>query len=276
MKNHILAEITFGIYPDNADQDWYDEMKQAFYGLMGNLPRCGQILGEWTQGVVDGELKAFVELPAADSLEEKYMSKYGLNYLVNLQALFGRAPEIKILTSKASAEPLADWRTAEWLVLYISGVDGVAPIRDQDCSCLPSYLLPIDADEMERLCFWARSQDRHERIWFASASLEPETYVALASPHSRLNLDAKQLTERLEKATRKPTYRYLFRHYALPNGAEENRLCPGCGSEWKVENERFAFRCEPCRLISDIGPDDEDENNWAVVGTWQTPQLSID
>lgn len=195
--------------------------------------------------------------------------------MIKLESLFGRSPEIKILTPKASAEAPADWKEADWLVLFGSGIDGQAPVLNQDGSRLPSYLFPIDADEMERLCFWARAQHRHESIWFSSASLEVEAYVALAAPHSRLNLDAKQLTERLEKATGKPTYRYLFRHYGLLNGAEKNRVCPGCGHAWKVENEHFDFRCEPCRLISDIGPDDDDEdgeNHLSIVGTWQGSQ----
>lgn len=35
---------------------------------------------------------------------------------------------------------------------------------------------------------------------------------------------------------------------------------------WRVVNEIFKFRCEPCRLISDAGPA-EDENNLAHIGT---------
>lgn len=268
MRNEILAQITFGSYPKDAEESWCEQVELAFDGFMGDLPRRGQTLGDATHGVIEGELKTFVRLAAADALEERYISIYGRKHLTELETLFGLAPEIKILTSLAEVEAPADWRKAEWLVLYGAAVNGLAPVRNQEGECLPSYLFPIDTNEMERVWFWARSQDRHENIWFSSGSLEEEAFVALADPKSRLNLDAMELIGRLEKATGKPTYRYLFRHYALPQDAEENRACPGCGDSWKVSDEIFDFRCEPCRIVSNAGVA-EDENDWASIGSWR-------
>lgn len=259
MKNSILAEITFGPYPDDAESSWCNEVDRAVSWFSCCLARCGQIYGEGMQAVVAGELKAYLQLTALDALDEKHASKYVRENLEKLHSLFGRAPEIRLLTPEAQAEPLPDWRQSEWLVLYGSDICALAPVINQDGLNIPTYLLPIDANGMEGLYFWARSQERHYHIWLASASLEMETYVALADPKSRLNADALELTEQLEKATGKPVYRYLFRHYALPGEAELNRACPGCGMDWRKENENHDFRCEPCRLISDTGVA-EDEN----------------
>ena len=96
--------------------------------------------------------------------------------------------------------------------------------------------------------------------------------TALTDPRSSLNARARALAAMVEKATGKPTYTHLFRHYALPGDTETTRPCPLCGSSWKVEGEVFHFRCEPCRLTSNLGPasgQDEHEDALARIGTWQ-------
>ena len=258
---------------DDAEEEWCERVEENLELFLSNLPRCGQIIGEATRGVIDGTLQAYVRLPRTDALDARHMSRYARARLVKLESLLGCPMDVSILTHACRPEDQIHWRQAKWLVLYGgAGTDGIAPVRDQDNACIPSYLLPIDADNMERVCFWARDEERHSGLWFSSRSLEKETFMALADPKSALNTQARELAVMVEKATGKPTYTHLFRHYALPGTEESTRPCPLCGGPWKVEGESFEFRCEPCRLISNSGPDtneDEHASELARIGTWQ-------
>lgn len=272
MKSHILAQLTFGSWRDDADEEWKESVKDAMELFLGSLPKWGQIIGEAVHGVIDTRLQAYVRLPRSDALDACHMSRYAQDWLGKLEALCGCAMAVRILTPVDGIQAHADWNQAAWLVLYGAGLDGLAPVRDQNMNQLPSYLLPIDADEMEKIFFWARNEDRHSGLWFSGVSLEKEIFVALADPRSDLNFHARDLAAMVEKATGKPTYIHLFRHYALPGGAELTRPCPLCGGPWKVEGETFEFRCEPCRLTSYSGPGgdgSEMEKELAQIGTWQ-------
>ncbi len=270
MESHILAQLTFGPWHEDAAEEWKEKVEEAFESFLYILPKCSQIIGEAVHGVSDGKLQAYVRLPRLDALDAHHLSRYERSRLTVLETLLGCPMEIRILSHGDGVLDQVDWRQAEWLVLYGAGTDGMAPVRDLNKRCIPSYLLPIDADNMERLCFWARDEERHCRIWFSSRSLEKETFVALADPKSDLNTWARELALMVEKATGKPTYTHLFRHYALPDDDELTRPCPLCGGDWKVGGEAFEFRCEPCRLTSYAGCDTGGKNaeEFARIGTW--------
>ena len=272
MKSHILAQLTFGPWRDDADEEWVENVEEALECFLSSLPRCSQIIGEPVCGVVDSALQARVRLPRLDALAPHHMSRYGRRSLAKLESLLGSTLHVRILADGDETQNQGDWREAKWLVLYGAATDGIAPMRDQEGECVPSYLLPIDADNMERICFWARDEERHTSLWFSGVSLEEEIFTALADPRSSLNSRARELAAMVERATGKPTYTHLFRHYALPGDAETTRPCPLCGSFWKVEGEVFHFRCEPCRLTSNLGPasdQDEHEDELARIGTWR-------
>jgi hypothetical protein len=76
MQELTLAQISFGPWPENAEHSWRDDVEHAFYGLMNSLVRQGQICGDYTHGIVEGELRVFVSLPATDALEPRSFSKY--------------------------------------------------------------------------------------------------------------------------------------------------------------------------------------------------------
>ena len=51
------------------------------------------------------------------------------------------------------------------------------------------------------------------------------------------------------------TFYFLSKGRGRSRAAEQARLCPGCGGDWLLEEPRhdcFDFRCESCRLLSNI------------------------
>ena len=268
MENHIIAQITFGRVPANANAAWHEEVDESVVLWFSSMQRSGQILGEPMHGCEEDVCKAYVRLPAPDSMREEYCSRYTREHIKSLSSLFGQKPDVRLLTHGNRDQTCADWQSSPWLVLFGTSVDGLGPVRTSDFSCIPNYLLPLDADEAERLTFWARNRECHERIWFSSGSLEIEAYRALADPLSELNLRAASLALNLEKAVKKPVFTRLFRHYALSDGAEDNRLCPLCSEAWRVPDKEFPYRCDPCRLLCEIGPSGA-ENGLEWIGTWE-------
>ena len=78
MERQVLAQINFGPWRDGADEEWLREVDNCFNELIGCLSRSGHIMGGTPYGVVAGELKAFVRLARADSLERKHWSDHSL------------------------------------------------------------------------------------------------------------------------------------------------------------------------------------------------------
>lgn len=272
MKNHVLAQLAFGLWRDDADEKWKENVEGTLEFFLNDLLRCSQIIDAPVYGVVDGTLQAYMRLARPDALAPHHMSRYERRWLAKLESLLGSTMEVRILTGGGETPSQITWQQAKWLVLYGAATEGIAPVRDQDLECVPSYLLPIDADNMEKLCFWARDEERHASLWYSGLSLEQEIFSAMADPRSALNNRARELADMVEKATGKPTYTNLYRYYSLPEGTELNRPCPLCGNCWRVQNESFEFRCEPCRLTSSAGvsmPLDENEAKLAQIGTWK-------
>jgi predicted nucleic acid-binding Zn ribbon protein len=268
MKDAIISKITFGRTPENANEEWHEQTEEALEAWFRALQRHGQILGDPVRGVEEEAWFAFVRQPCGNSLAEENSSRYVLKQLECLNLLFGQRPEIRLLTQGCPEWTCSKWQESPWLVLLGAAEDGLGSLRASDLSCIPNYQIPLDADDSERLSFWAQAQERHKSIWFSSGSLEIEAYRALADPLSELNLQAASLAWQVEKAVGRPVFTTLFRHYALPDGKEENRPCPLCGEPWRVDDKDFPYRCEPCRLLSEIGPSDP-ENGLEWIGTWE-------
>ncbi|MCA9068174.1 MAG: DUF2310 family Zn-ribbon-containing protein, partial [Planctomycetaceae bacterium] len=122
---------------------------------------------------------------------------------------------------------------------------------------VPTYLIPLEVDDRERLFFWMREYRRLDGVWLASGDLENPAYEQTASPHSMLSQQGRELARKVEEAIGVPTYYFLTRYYGRSEG-EEDRRCPGCSGEWRIENTpqrvpgylNLDFRCERCRLIS--------------------------
>lgn len=63
----------------------------------------------------------------------------------------------------------------------------------------------------------------------------------------------RDLCQQIEQRTHIPTFYYLYR--LGRDEGEYQRKCPCCGGEWKLTeplHDIFHFRCDPCRLISNL------------------------
>lgn len=70
-----------------------------------------------------------------------------------------------------------------------------------------------------------------------------------------MNKDGQECAKEIEKETTIPTYYFLFNFRAWGEKKDRARKCPKCGGNWLLEathNHYIAFKCDPCRLVSQL------------------------
>lgn len=169
-----------------------------------------------------------------------------------VRALGTRTPRRRRLDDEPTRR--GERRLPTELVLFVHCVEDGPPLSALALGrVVPSFLLDLGAALDDQLDRWARAYRAHDRVWLDSGHLELPAYRELASHRSALSKVGRALAARVESATGRPTYYYLMRYFALRRG-EHRRRCPSCGGRWARHGEHHAFRCEPCRLVSTVGP----------------------
>ncbi|MEM7248121.1 MAG: DUF2310 family Zn-ribbon-containing protein [Acidobacteriota bacterium] len=290
-----LSRVTFGDVSADADFEKLDFAQhelgaQAFEDVdelldcyLGGLQRNGQVAGDPIHSRCQGQHVAYANVVRPGSAEERHCSRYNRKYLGAIRELFGTDPTWELLADDVP-DSFPDDDPPSSFYLFASSHDGCSPVRRCDTNeAHPSYLIPIDDDERERLYFWSREYNRTDGIWFFSGELETAAYEQLATPASCLSRYGRELCESIEKTLERPVYYYLLRHYGRAEG-ENARRCPGCGGPWRVEDSGvardsegrrlfhdFDFQCEACRLVSHLGSTD-DEPEMARFGEFPPPE----
>ena len=136
---------------------------------------------------------------------------------------------------------------------------------------VPTYAIPISFETKEGLYCWQKGYHDLDNIHLGSGVLEIPAYRQLADPNSELSQEGRHLCRQIEIGTGIPTFYYLMKYWARETG-EEDRLCPGCGNNWKVEGVeaspkqfyQFDFRCDKCRLVSHLGVSTDGGDNVGI------------
>lgn len=256
----ILASVKFGTLRGKERR----ELEDVADGYLTSLFKAGQICGSrfltWTKG----KLVAHVLLAAPDAALPKHHSSRGKRDHARIVELFGREPEWQIMDDEAGAR-VPKYKGAPFLYLFTNWVDWTPPVCRPDKKLsktlpVPSFTLPVEYQVKEDLYHWQKTYRRLDAIWMESKALEIPAYRQLAEVKSELSIEGRRLCAAVESGTGIPTFYYLMRYYARSKG-EEERLCPGCGGEWRTTVDGdlvagfcdFHFRCDACRLVSHLG-----------------------
>ena len=269
----ILVRLRFGRSDGNKGQR--DKLNEAAGSYLDALRKNGQIYGDYLFAWSEGALIAYSTVARPDAIAERHHSEWSMCALNSVVELFGKRPELNVIDDDVPKR-FASWKRSTYLYLFTHLFDVSSPICCGDTgSPVPLYLLPTTQELREDLYFWARRYADHDSIWLDSRALEIPAYKQLADPKSDLSIEGRELCTEVEQATGKPTFYYLHRYYGRRSG-EATRPCPLCGSEWRasdasIKNQpwhRFAFRCEPCRLVSQNAGAHDDERR-ARIGEFK-------
>ncbi|MBI4750225.1 MAG: DUF2310 family Zn-ribbon-containing protein [Acidobacteria bacterium] len=267
-----LARVTFGFPSPSDDLAEVDDLVTAY---LVSLRKNGQICGDFLHALCPDGFVAYTKLARPDAASRGYHSESGLEYLTHVISTFGKGPTWKFLENEVPMT-FHDFRTSSFLFLFTSAFDGDSPICCGDTGHrVPTYLVPVTETEREDLFSWAGEYNHLDNIWLGSGELEIPAYQQLASLNSGLTQTGRQLAEKVEAALGIPTYYFLMRYFGRGKG-EANRTCPGCNGQWLIQENlqaeyfwKFPFRCEKCRLVSQIADTDEDEE-LAHIGEFES------
>lgn len=254
-----LAKVTFGM-PRKARIGI--DATNAIEDYLAALLKNGQIGEEYLLADKARPVVAYVDVPAADALDAKHTSSWGIKALNGIVRVFGKSPKIE-MQEQAKNSDLSSWRSANFLYLYTHLFDRGSPVHAKGFDhAIPPYMLPLKELQREYLVSWAQSYRNHDDIWIGSGALEIQAYKQLADPTSELAQEGRKHCADIEAITKKPTYYFLLRYYGHRRG-ENRRRCPLCGKPWAVSKvsgeslrfDAFSFQCHRCRLISNQASD---------------------
>lgn len=249
-----LAEIQFKLNR-HADREKAIESIQWFGGA---LRKNGQALGRDMPLVeTKGALTLFLLVPAKDSLKGHF-NRWAKQCLQDIRSAGATGPFIKLRGQDASTGlKQCKCRKRSSYVLFTTYLDLDSALRCGDCfSPVPLYeIKPWRDDEFVDIMTWNSNYRACDTLYMNSGTGEQFGLRQMSDCRSSLSKEGRELCRRIEAATGKPVYYYLFRSYGRSRQQETSRKCPSCHRKWYLKTtclKFFDFRCNRCRLVSNI------------------------
>jgi predicted nucleic acid-binding Zn ribbon protein len=254
----FVAEITWQIPPDISD----DRLDDISYGLLGSLYQNGQIIGRDYPIAKSGQiLQAFITILEPDSLDLKYANKYVKREIDKAIELGITSPQVKIIGRSLglSEGDSCNCQSVSY-ILCTDFIEHGSPVKCGSCFAdVPLYHLPktSNSDDYTNILAWMGDYRACDTLQMNCTTGERFGIRQMSDPHSSLSKQGREICDRLTALTTKPTYYNLYRYKARSIlTTERQRKCPNCHGEW-LQGEpwhRYDFKCEICRLVSNIAP----------------------
>lgn len=191
-----------------------------------------------------------------DAFKDENSTQYALKWRRKLEdeirctfnyQLIGEHPKYKSI--KLSKEP-------SFLIL---GTNEFSPLKDgESFNPFPLYKLPYTYQDKacyNDINFWEKAYNNLLGLWFSGIG-ERWTQFQLQNLSSEINQQGVTCAKTIEEVSGIPTYYFLFNYRGWGQKKDKQRKCPGCGGDWyikeKTMNSYYAFKCDPCRLVSEL------------------------
>lgn len=254
----FVTELRFECFADTT----ISAAEKAINQLLEAYRANGQVLGrEFAVAFNNGEFRVRLLTPENNSLAHKYHSPWVKKALTELTDAKLLAPREKLIGQDINSEA-SNIDTPSWQLLYTSYVHMCSPLRSGDNLLpIPLYRIPATFNgDHKRIIRWQSEWQACDELQMAAATkAEYAALEELSSPDSDLFRRGWDLRGRIEYLTKIPTYYYLYRVGGQDLVSEMSRHCPCCGNkDWKLDTpllDMFQFRCEPCRIVSNLSWD---------------------
>ncbi|OOF69640.1 Zn-ribbon-containing protein [Rodentibacter caecimuris] len=163
----------------------------------------------------------------------------------------------EIIGQDFNSDSTANSSVPAWQILYTTHLQSCSPIHSGfDFAPIPLYKQLKNQPHLSQdIVKWQENWQAYDQLQMNSAGLENQALTEISDFDSKLSKHGRYLAWELEKLTNIPTYYYLYRVGGKSLIEEQNRCCPSCGSAWAITPplfEIFHFKCEQCRLISNL------------------------
>jgi predicted nucleic acid-binding Zn ribbon protein len=252
-----LAEI---FIPFERSKAKPGEILDGAWSLYAAWKHNGQIYGN-NPPVLSGKdgLRWFAQIPERNALAKKWNGESVRGNIEKLVKLGAGPPQVRILGRDATLPPVCRCRKPGWYYLFTTFLDIASPLVCGDCrNPVPLYRIPKSPDERhEGVLRWQVDYQACDSLWIGSVVGERYHQRQMELPDSQLSKMGREICAAIEERSGTPTYYYLSRHSGRSLKAELERKCPVCAGEWRLEEKwgLFDFRCDRCRLVSNIAFD---------------------
>lgn len=266
----IAYKVIFGLI-DKKNREQAEDLIENYISV---LFHNGQACGEYFLVVQDGKFCIYLNVQGIQANLIKYHCKYGVMWLERMITFFGYAPQWELIDDEVPQKDKI-WDKSPFLYLFTHLNDWESPLyRGDNGQPIPIYLISGEHEQREEIYLWQQQYKTYDRAWMQCGALEIPAYKQLVVPSSELAKTGRRICEYVEKEVGIPTYYYLMRYWGRRKN-EEARLCPSCGNGWNTRQDnvdvygvcRFVFKCEGCRLVSDLAVAYDDERH-AIIGEW--------
>jgi predicted nucleic acid-binding Zn ribbon protein len=118
------------------------------------------------------------------------------------------------------------------------------------------YLIPHTYDdEYYNVITWQSDYKACDSLQMGCKTGERFGSREISKIDSSLSRRGIEICNQITNLTGLPTYYYLHRYNDQKRALEEKRKCPSCGGDWLLKeslHELFDFKCDQCRLLSNI------------------------
>ncbi len=249
-----IAKIVFSLNERAPD----DSHGQAIYNLLASLLHDGRI-GPDYQILDEGmSLTALVAAPAADSFDDFSGTPYIPNFIATIIDAKISPPTFEILGRAMDFIDVCRCADAPGYILYTHYAAGsISPLHCFDCfNAVPLYRLPrLKSGEFFEIYVWQSDYRSCDRLQMHCQTGERFALREMSRLDSSLTRAGLDICRELSSLTGKPFYYHLYKHYGRSERQERARKCPSCGGEWLLTakfHDLFEFRCDRCRLLSNV------------------------
>jgi predicted nucleic acid-binding Zn ribbon protein len=239
-----------------------EQHEEAIWGVLAEMGRNGQLIDRDLSIVITrGGYKAVVGLPERTSLRTSLFSERVRKELSGLKMAGLQLVKVSVIGRDLESQPVCKCRKRSALILETSYLSTEVPLCCGDCcGTIPLYQIPHTTEHgtYEDIRGWVDRYRALNTLWFGSGVGEQFAYRQLSRHDSGLSSTGRSICRRIEKLTGIPAYYYLSRWYARSVAAERRRPCPNCHGKWLLQepwHRVYDFRCDRCRLVSNIGLD---------------------
>ncbi|MCH8536162.1 MAG: Zn-ribbon-containing protein [Alkalimonas sp.] len=254
-----VAELRFRLIADTKLSMAEQQIRRYLETLIFN----GQILGrEFPSYQTDDAFCSRVVLPAQDALAKQHHSLLGLAAMEALAQAGLAYPQLSLLGADLMSSHTDPCQVPEYFIVFNHFAENISPVRcAEHFAPVPLYRLQPTGSKQdhEELIRWQLQYQALDEIQMQQDRVvDKSAEKALQGLHSKLNRQGRRFARRIEQQEGKACYYYLYSGSSPDCQAEATKACPSCGAPWRLEqswHELFQFRCEPCRLVSNIAWD---------------------
>ncbi len=250
----------FRIRLDLSRSGYCDEIEHALWSYLVCLHGATQIANDDYIFVRHGNfLSVEVTCPEDDSLYRPSPVEYTRQMRRKLEEATG----FPLFIEQIGDDPQERGYTAAAdPVSYILRYGAYSPLLcGRTLEPVPLYRIPPTdprGESYDDIGNWEHTYKRLYGLWIGSTVGERYAQDQLQRFDSELSVLGRSVCARIERRTGKPTFYFLLNDRRWTTRQDRNRKCPGCGGDWALESDAphrdIAFRCEPCRLVSERSP----------------------